>query len=444
MTLRLFRPEPALHLAILRIVVPLVILVSPELWQAEHWAALPPPLRIAPELLGHATALLPTTTAGARIAMLVLIAACVACALGLLSRWSAGLVTLAGLYVFALSQLGGAVVHDMHLFWFSGLLAVSPCGDALSVDRMLRRARGTAAPDRAATSLAHGVPLQAVRLLLGVIYFFPGFWKLRASGPAWIFSDNLQNQMYSKWYQHDFLPPIRIDRWPLLLEAGALAVVGFELSFFALVLCPRLRWIALGWGLLFHGLAEVFLRIQFMSLWACYVVLIDWSSLLARGRNAPAPPNREPDRLPKPALLLAALLLAISVVQGARGAVQAWPFACYPTFQWIADDAIADLRIEAVRADGSRAVITDGPSTGGQRSQADWALAWTVAGFYGKPAAPDQLRAYYLRLCARGRACDAARGAVSLRFFAAHYSTVPERRGSAPLDQRPIGELALP
>jgi hypothetical protein len=262
--------------------------------------------------------------------------------------------------------------------------------------------------------------------------------------------------MYLKWYQHGFLPTIRIDHWPGLLELGALAVVGFELSFFVLVLFPSLRWVAVGWGLLFHGFAEMFLRIQFMSLWACYVALIDWRSLLSLARGAEAPAIRQPDRIPVGASLLGALLLAINIVQGARGAMHAWPFACYPTFQWIADDRIPDLRIEAWRTDGSSQVIIDGPSTGGQRSQADWAMAWTLAGFYGKAATPhatphatpdastEGLREYYLRLCARGHACDAARGAQRLVFSAVHYSTVPERRGSPPLDQRPIGELALP
>jgi hypothetical protein len=437
------RPEPALNLAILRIVVPTIVLLSPELWQAPRWAALPTALRNAPEILAHLLPLLPKGPLEAQRAQWLLIVACLGCALGLCSRLSAALVTLAGLRVFGLAQLGGSVIHDMHLFWFSALLATSPCGDALSLDRWIaaRRGRGTALPP---PSIAYGAPLQAVRALLGVIYFFPGFWKLYSSGAGWIFSDNLRNQLYLKWFQHDFVPVLRVDRWPALLQAGALGVVVFELTFIALALTPRLRGLAACAGLVFHASAQLFMRIPFVSLWACYCVLIDWHAWLRRRPGAlPASASPRPARV-LATVIVAALLLGASVIQGARGAMQAWPFACYPTFQWIATDAIPDLRIEALYADGSVQVVGGGPGSSGQRSQEAWALAFRLAGAWGQHATEDQLAAYWAQLCQRAAACDAARGARAIRFYAASYSTQPERRGAPPLDARLIGELALP
>jgi hypothetical protein len=136
-------------------------------------------------------------------------------------------------------------------------------------------------------------------------------------------------------------------------------------------------------------------------------------------------------------------LVAASATQGARGAMQAWPFACYPTFQWIVGDRIPDLLLEAVRADGSSVALPDGPSTGAARSQQRWGMAWQVAGFYGSMPDATRLRAYLALVRRDPRVLAALRGAVSVRFYAVHYSVLPERFGAPPLDRRSLGELGL-
>lgn len=434
------RSESALNLAVFRITVPVIILISPETWRASAWASLAPELRVVPEGLGHAVRHLPISPAWADAAHWVLVGACAAAIVGALSRIAMTVVTLAGLYVFGMSQLSGSVTHDMHLLWFSALLAASPCGDALSVDRWIARRRG--APP-AEPSSAYAVPLHAARLLLGVVYLFPGFWKLHTAGAAWIFSDNLRNQMYWKWYQMGWTPSVRIDRFPTLLHAGALAAVAFEISFFLLVLSPRLRPLAAAAGLAFHGFAQAFLLIPFSSLWGCYTVLIDWSAL-AREKRTHARSPQGTDRRAWPAAVIGAGLLMANVVQGARGAMQAWPFACYPTFQWTVGTRIPDLLLEAVRPDGSRIVVPDGPSGGGHRTQQRWAMVWQVAGFYGSAPNEQKLRAYWMLLRRDPRAQEATTEAVALRFYAARYSVIPEDLGSPPLERKFLGELALP
>ncbi|HTU63236.1 MAG TPA: hypothetical protein VMF89_32470, partial [Polyangiales bacterium] len=182
--------EPPLGLAALRIALGVVILISPELWQAPYWAGQPAHLRFAPEGLAWALRIVPIDPDMARVAQVLLIVSCAAAIIGLGAQLAMLFVTLFGLYVFGVSQLSGAVIHNMHLFWFSALLAVSPCGDALSLQRRPRPA-----------SVAYAIPLQCARVLLAAVYFFPGFWKLHTSGLAWIFSDNLRNQIYWKWYE---------------------------------------------------------------------------------------------------------------------------------------------------------------------------------------------------------------------------------------------------
>jgi hypothetical protein len=242
------------------------------------------------------------------------------------------------------------------------------------------------------------------------------------------------------------VPTLRVDQTPALLTLGALAVVAFELSFIALIWSRRTRWLAGCAGLAFHAATELFMFIPFSSLWACYVVLFDVSGLLDRWRrqtvrSAPAPLVRAHWQA---AGLLGALLIAAAATQGARGAMQAWPFACYPTFQWRVPDRIADLRIEAVFPDGTLRPIPDGPATGGQRSQAAWASAWQVAGLYGVAASPAELRAYWEELRRTPAADAAASGAKTLRFYLAYYAVVPERWTEPPLQRHLLGEIALP
>ena len=438
-----FGSESPIGLAALRIAVAVGVLISGELWQAARWAQLPAALRIAPEGLGWALGVVPIDVALARVAQLMLGAAALAALVGVGGRLAMCVVTVAGLYVFGLAELSGAVIHNMHLLWFAALLSVSPCADAWAL-RWPSGARHSAVPQRA---LAYGVPLQFARVLLGCVYFFPGFWKLATSGWAWVASDNLRNQLYWKWYELGAVPGLRVDRWPWLLNAAALGVVLFELGFIALIWTRTGRlWAAL-LGTLFHLSVLFLMGVSFVSLLLCYVVLIDWDGLTRARRPAePAADSGVPIRHSwVAAAVVGALLSVAAIVQGARHAVDAWPFGCYPTFDRVVGEEIFDLRIEIVnRADVAEAV-PDGPSThGAPRTPQDWARAWQLAGLYGQPASPERLRAYFQQLARDPMVAAQARAGRSLRFYVAAYSVVPERWGEPPLRKRLLSEMRVP
>jgi hypothetical protein len=447
--LRLLVPEHPRNLSALRISVTAILLASPETYSAERIAALPSALLTAPEGLAWAMHTIPITPALARAAHWVLVGSLVSGLVGFWSRLSLALVTFSGLYVLGLFQLTGSVTHDMHLLWFAALLALGPCGEALSVDRLLAKRRGAPAP---APSVRAAVPLLFMRILLGLVYFFPGFWKLRESGLAWITSDNLKNQMYWKWYENGAVPLWRVDRSQSLLLVGALGVVLLELSFPLLVLLPKTRPLAAIGGLLFHAFSRVFLFIPFVSLWGCYTMLIDWSPQRPPFGNAAggdtttglvvSSPLRWPLGTRAAAIVGTALVLVVTL-RGAQNHIQAWPFACYPTFQWRVGAAIPDLVMEAVRADGTTQVLPDGPGAGGRRTQDDWGTAWRVAGLYGEMPSVDQFRAY-LAHARRKPALDAALGnAVAIRFYRAWYSVRPGDAGRPPERAEPILEIPL-
>jgi len=85
---RLPRPAPqhALTLAALRVVVPLVIVASPELREGPTWASMPAAMRSAPEGLGWFVAHLPIDASTARIVQVSCVFAALLTVFGVYTR----------------------------------------------------------------------------------------------------------------------------------------------------------------------------------------------------------------------------------------------------------------------------------------------------------------------------------------------------------------------
>jgi hypothetical protein len=535
-----------INLAMLRIAVPTIVLLTPEAHDVVRWSAfVRPDLQVAPPGFAWMVALVPVTPNAARAALAVLVVSCLMAIAGCFSRASLAVAALTSFYLLGISQLGGTVTHNHHLVWLLALLAVSPCGDALSVDAALIAYRSPGPPPgRAMPTLAHALPIFAAWILIGMIFFFPGFWKLRSSGLAWIWSDNLRNQMYWKWYETGGAPPwLRVDGSPVLCRLGALAAVMFELSFGILVFIPRLRAWAVSAALGFHALTSTLLRISFPSLWLCYGVFVRWDRALPRlgrwlfeddlvvrwsgpgtrieglcaalratdvfgrvvytevaesaatpaleARRAgndesvpavfhgwaalgqiaarspafwPALPilvlaarsgrsfavfhaaramraARPAGRSAWPPALLGASLAAAVLWAGAHGLQQAWPFACYPTFQWMAPAQIPALVIEATLDGGEIVELPRASAVDAARGQKLWGLEWSLSGVTGAPD-PRRLRAY-LRVLSAQRPDLAAtvRRARTVRFYRGFFSVIPEDRGNPPLRRVLLAEL---
>jgi hypothetical protein len=389
------RPEPALSLALLRVVVAALMPLAPGFREGARVAAWSPERWIAPEGLGWFVRHVPINGTLATAAQVVVAFAALCAIAGIRARLCFGVLAVVGFYLFAIAQLTGHVWRDNHLLWFCALLAASPCADVLAVDAR----RPLWAEDR-----AYAVPLLAVRLLLGAIYFFPGLHKLLTSGLSWALAENLKFQLYWKWAEHGVVPSLRLDLHPGLLHAGGLFVLAFELSFPVLVLFRRTRAVAVAAGLAFHFVSYFALQLLFASLWLCYVALIDWRPLARRllgDARAPAPADESVSARSsgKTPAVIGALLLAGAVVQGARGQMSSYPFNCYPTFQWVAGAAMPDLMILSVGADGARREIVHARDASGRRTQRQWAEIWSLAGVTA-PVDPRRLQAYYAAVAA--------------------------------------------
>lgn len=450
-TSRLPRSAPA-DLAIVRIAVGVLLLFTREVRGAAAWADLSPALAVTPRGWAWALALLPPTEAVARTAQLVLFTGAILGTLGCFARAAFAGTTLAALYLLALPLRSGLPYHYQHLVWLAALCAASPCADALSVDHWRRRRRGI--PD-AVPSAAYGIPIRVSWLLIGAVFFFPGLWKLRASGLGWITSDNLRNQLYWKWATTPGLvPPFRIDRLPVLLHTGAAGVVLFELTFGVAVWWRPLRLPMIVAALLFHLIAWAFMGIDFSALWITYVVFIDWAAVEQRWRGGASattsivPPTRRVALRLAPAVLVGGALVLGAVEAGARGVTNGWPFACYPTFQERAGTEMPALVVSLVTRDGGQVLLDWQADVPPPELPRERLFGLGLIARARAPGAEARFAAYWQRL-ARRPSLQARLDAPgeqqvrAVRFEAAQISIVPDEWSRPATGVRLLYELPL-
>ncbi len=433
----LFAPVgSALDLAVFRITIAIFLAWNESVALSDTIALLPPEARVAPTGVGWLVPMLAITPALVRTARWILWAACVTGALGLFSRTSLIVASVAASYVMLAPQLTGAVFHDHHLLWFAVLLAASPCGDALSIDAWLARRRGRPLPTH---GRAHGAAIRLAWLFIGCVFFFPGVHKLLSAGLAWVTSDNLRNQIWWKWAQDPATQPsLRIDRYPWVLHALAGATILFELTFLPLVFHRRTRALAVVAALLFHQSTDYFMGVRFTVLWVTYGVFVPWEALWLRFRSLPKIVSSI-ERSTIPVASVGGALLAGIVGFGALGITNGYPFACFPTFEWMPADRMPALEIAIERADGSTLVLDR--ALWRDVSPREWALEWSVAGVYGSF---DEARAdafFLSRVEARPALASAIEGAVRVRFARVYVSVDPAHRYEV-VSREPLGELA--
>lgn len=433
--------DAPLNLAILRIATFGTLLFIPA--GREEFivhAALPDALLFPPSGLGSALSSLTPFPDSARFVLIAWIVATSMAAFGLFTRASTVIAALLTLVVLGVPQLHGKVNHSHHLAWFAILLATSRCGDVLSLDAWISGRR--TAPVR---DVRYGVPLRFAWLLLGIVYFFPGVWKLWTGGLDWMFSDHLKHQIWHQWTTHETWRPV-IDPtgsdW--LLDLGGLGVVVFEMSFILLVFHRRTRLVAFALGLGFHLANQLTLNIGFISLQLIYVCLIDWQRVLGRlgvrsrrlgvGRTD----GPHPQGSVVPTAVVGAILIAGNTWYGVRGDNYGWPFACYPKFAFpIREPVRTVIEVAALTPDGQEMETSFATGRGPLRT-ARWI---GVVSRVLKLPEGDRRDAALVALV------DLAMGdlppGTRLRFMEADYSTRPEDRDDPPLEIRDLAVLRI-
>jgi len=303
-------------LAVFRITVSAVILLSLDVWDAPKWAGA---VGLAPVGWRTVASLLPASTATAFIALGFVVVFTSLTLIGAWTRVSSVVAAVSLVWLLGVPQQSGVVLHTHHLAWFLALVASGPSGEVVSFDAWRARRRGAPVPG---PSLAHGLPVRAAWLSIGLIFFFPGLWKL-LGGASWL--EGLPTLIAWKRFQLG-LPRLEVP--PLLHRVGGAGSIAFELSVGALLVFRRTRMLGVIAAFAFHAGVQFVMGIAFSSLWSCYLVFVPWSRWFASAPNAVSPAPS-----PRPALMLASVVLGAQVLTGALGLESAWPVACYPTFR---------------------------------------------------------------------------------------------------------------
>ncbi len=280
-----FRREKstALNLAVARIVILCVILHAINLHQELVFSELDSALLYPPRGWAAFARLIPRSPHLARSVYVVFVVAAVCGIIGLLTRFSCGVTCLASFYLLTLPQLFGKVNHSHFLVAFCFLLALSPSGDALSIDELWRAIRRSdKGMFRRAPSRSYAAYLQSMMLLIGCIYFFPGAWKLSVGWLRWFSSENMYLLIVMKLYELGGGNSLQrsVLRMPQLLAAGACFTLAFELGFTFFILSRRTRLLGAAAGLMFHNLTTLLMGISFAELQCCYVIFVDWTAAL--------------------------------------------------------------------------------------------------------------------------------------------------------------------
>lgn len=378
----------ATDLAVMRIVVAVVILGLSELHAAPGWAL----LLEGEDLFG----LFPVDPLWARAAWWGTVLGSSLGLLGVVPRLGFALVAICGLYLLGIPHLRGGTIHYHHLWWFSVLLAVSPCGDALAYRASSPRA----------FSLAHGIPVKTAWLLIGLVFFFPGLHKVLEQGLFW----DPTTLMYWKWAQSwSFTPLFRLDEYPLLIRLGGVAVVVFELGMVFAVWHRSSRMVMVTAAMVFHAATSAFFDIQFSSLWLCYFIFVPWSGT---GR----PPTAAPSAW-RPGAFVSVLLTAGVVGFGVAGQTQGWPFACYPTFAQQVPRRMPALEITWVDEAGREHAVPIRTWTEAADAQRQWGEAWALM----RAGDHRGMERLWGRI-ARRNGLD---GAVEVRFYQSQLDVTP-------------------
>jgi predicted DCC family thiol-disulfide oxidoreductase YuxK len=178
--------------------------------------------------------------------------------------------------------------HSEEIFIFAmTALLLSPCGKVLSVDELLARVKESKKrgefqrnrPENLESEFALW-PIRLVQVLIALIYFNAGFWKLKLAGPSWADGVTLQFHLIRHYFLGQYVSELGfvISQYPTILKTLSVLTLVWELGFPIILIVPKLAWIWLPMGLLFHIGTGFTMDTWFFHFWFLYVAFINFES----------------------------------------------------------------------------------------------------------------------------------------------------------------------
>lgn len=355
-------PTHALNLAIFRIVTCIVWLFMVKPFEALYFVGVPSSLSQPTGFWGvlrDAGVELPRSSEVVVAASVIFVIATLLAMVGWRARWMLGVVLVTGGLVLTIPQVLGRINHCNHLVFATILLIASPCDHALSLRRTGRSGNG------AMIDIAYALPLRFMAVLLAIAYFFPGYWKVDRVGSYWMTPTNFIHTLDGKWHElGGWIPMFRVDKVRWLCAVLATGTIVFEVGWWVLLLGgPKCRAVAAFVASSFHIGTFVLMRINFLHMVACQVVLIDWHAMLARvrGDSTPRVVASGPTRFRGsviPTVIVGVILVGAQVFEGITRRDD-WPLGCYPTFARRATGETPVLIARVTMRDGSTRLVRE-------------------------------------------------------------------------------------
>lgn len=172
------------------------------------------------------------------------------------------------------------------------VLAFTPCGDAFSLDALLRRRRGGAsAGEPGRDALRYGYPVLLMRLMLAWSYFSSALVKLRVAGLGYLSADNLPTlavvNSLDNLHDTQFRVGLWLPAWREWTPPLVALVLLWELSFPLAVFSRRARVVVLSAGVAFHLGTLFALNLFFPYHLALYALFVDWPAAARRLAGLP-------------------------------------------------------------------------------------------------------------------------------------------------------------
>lgn len=186
--------------------------------------------------------------------------------------------------------------HDeMPAVYILIVLALSPCGDAFSLDNW----RGKTGPRR--SGIVYGYPILLLRVVLAWSYFSSALIKIRVAGLSYLKPDNLPtlaivhslDNLHDTHFRFAFWLPHVSEYTPIFMAL----VVLWEFLFPLAIFFSRARLVILVTGVFFHLGTLFFMNIFFPYHLAMYLVFVDWGRVRRRVETLlRSRPNRQPSQ----------------------------------------------------------------------------------------------------------------------------------------------------
>jgi hypothetical protein len=207
--------------------------------------------------------------------------------IGIFTRPSTIFSFVFGVYLLGLPNKFGKVNHyDALVVIVLGIMAVSRCGDACSVDRLIHRGRqrGGSWDVTPRASGEYTWPVRAVWVTLALIFFAAGVSKLRHSGLEWIFSENMAVLLIKARYVDDPLTSFGfyLSQYSWVPQLLAAATIALEVSYPLALFSRRARWLIVPSVFFMQVGILVFMGVAFYEFLICNLFWIPWDRVKHR------------------------------------------------------------------------------------------------------------------------------------------------------------------